>query len=127
VNQWAPSHYHTLAAGQPILGLDMYEHPYHVDFGAKAAAMSTCSWAPYFGQMPTSCSLNSFDHVTRHRPPLPQGYVAAHKWFNVAAVRAKYAETRNDVMKRRDDLARKMTPRRIAEAQKLVLEWKPSK
>jgi superoxide dismutase, Fe-Mn family len=25
-----------LAAGQPILALDMYEHSYHMDFGAKA-------------------------------------------------------------------------------------------
>ena len=23
--------------GTPILGLDMYEHSYHIDFGAKAA------------------------------------------------------------------------------------------
>ena len=37
VNQWAPDHCHTLAAGQPILALDMYEHSYHIDFGAKAA------------------------------------------------------------------------------------------
>jgi superoxide dismutase, Fe-Mn family len=36
VNQWAPDHCHTLAAGQPILALDMYEHSYHMDFGAKA-------------------------------------------------------------------------------------------
>ena len=38
VNQWAPDHCHTLAAGQPILALDMYEHSYHIDFGAKAAS-----------------------------------------------------------------------------------------
>jgi Fe-Mn family superoxide dismutase len=36
VNQWAPDHCHALAAGQPILALDMYEHAYHMDFGAKA-------------------------------------------------------------------------------------------
>jgi len=37
VNQWAPDHCHTLAGGTPILALDMYEHSYHMDFGAKAA------------------------------------------------------------------------------------------
>src|SRR5213593_2360157 len=37
VNQWAADHCHTLAGGQPILALDMYEHSYHIDFGAKAA------------------------------------------------------------------------------------------
>jgi superoxide dismutase, Fe-Mn family len=37
VNQWAADHCHTLAGGQPILALDMYEHSYHMDYGAKAA------------------------------------------------------------------------------------------
>jgi len=38
VNQWAMDHTTTLAGGQPILALDMYEHSYHLDYGAKAAA-----------------------------------------------------------------------------------------
>jgi superoxide dismutase, Fe-Mn family len=37
-NQWASDHAHTLADGTPILALDMYEHSYHIDFGAKAGA-----------------------------------------------------------------------------------------
>jgi len=37
VNQWASDHCHTLAGGVPLLALDMYEHSYHIDFGAKAA------------------------------------------------------------------------------------------
>lgn len=37
VNQWAADHCHTLAGGAPVLALDMYEHSYHMDFGAKAA------------------------------------------------------------------------------------------
>ena len=50
VNQWAPDHCHTLAAGQPILALDMYEHSYHMDFGAKAGGyvdvfMEAVRWA----------------------------------------------------------------------------------
>ena len=38
VNQWAMDHTTTLAGGEPILALDMYEHSYHIDYGAKAAA-----------------------------------------------------------------------------------------
>jgi superoxide dismutase, Fe-Mn family len=49
VNQWAADHCHTLAGGSPILALDMYEHSYHMDFGAKAASyvdtfMETIRW-----------------------------------------------------------------------------------
>jgi hypothetical protein len=58
---------------------------------------------------------------------VPQDYVEAHKCYNVAAPRSKYGDIRNDIMKRRDDLALKMTPAQIAEAQKLAREWKPSK
>ena len=38
VNQWAADHAHALAGGVPLLALDMYEHAYALDFGAKAAA-----------------------------------------------------------------------------------------
>jgi Fe-Mn family superoxide dismutase len=38
VNQWAADHTTTLAGGRPILALDMYEHAYHMDYGAKAAS-----------------------------------------------------------------------------------------
>lgn len=36
-NQWALDHTTTLAGGYPFLALDMYEHSYHMDYGAKAA------------------------------------------------------------------------------------------
>jgi superoxide dismutase, Fe-Mn family len=38
VNQWAADHTHAVAGGVPLLALDMYEHAYHLDFGAAAAA-----------------------------------------------------------------------------------------
>jgi Fe-Mn family superoxide dismutase len=38
VNVWAADHTTNLAGGWPILALDMYEHAYHMDYGAKAAA-----------------------------------------------------------------------------------------
>ena len=50
VNQWAADHTCGLAGGTPILALDMYEHSYHMDYGAKAAAyvdasMNNIDWA----------------------------------------------------------------------------------
>jgi Fe-Mn family superoxide dismutase len=49
VNQWAADHTMTLAAGTPLLALDMYEHAYHMDYGANAggyveAYMKAISW-----------------------------------------------------------------------------------
>jgi Fe-Mn family superoxide dismutase len=49
INQWAADHAHALAGATPILALDMYEHAYHLDFGAKAAAyvdqvMANLNW-----------------------------------------------------------------------------------
>jgi Fe-Mn family superoxide dismutase len=49
VNQWASDHCHTLAGATPILALDMYEHSYHIDYGAKAASyvdvfMAAINW-----------------------------------------------------------------------------------
>jgi len=38
INQWAADHTHCLADGEILLALDMYEHAYHLDFGANAAA-----------------------------------------------------------------------------------------
>jgi superoxide dismutase, Fe-Mn family len=36
VNAWAADHTTTLAGGTPIVAMDMYEHAYQMDFGAKA-------------------------------------------------------------------------------------------
>jgi Fe-Mn family superoxide dismutase len=38
VNHWAGDHAHNLPGADPILAIDMYEHAYHIDFGAKAGA-----------------------------------------------------------------------------------------
>jgi superoxide dismutase, Fe-Mn family len=49
INDWAADHAHNLPGATPILALDMYEHAYHLDFGAKAAAyvdqaMANLNW-----------------------------------------------------------------------------------
>jgi Fe-Mn family superoxide dismutase len=50
INTWAADHTMNLAGGQPILALDMYEHAYQMDYGAKAgdyvdAYMKAIRWA----------------------------------------------------------------------------------
>jgi Fe-Mn family superoxide dismutase len=55
VNQWAADHTNALAGGVPILALDMYEHSYHIDFGAAPGAyvdafMANIDWAPVYAR-----------------------------------------------------------------------------
>ncbi len=55
VNQWAADHTHVVAGGVSILALDMYEHAYHMDFGAAAGAyvdafMGNIDWASVYGR-----------------------------------------------------------------------------
>ena len=50
VNAWAADHTTTIAGGEPIMVLDMYEHAYQMDFGAKAAVyvaafMGALNWS----------------------------------------------------------------------------------
>lgn len=49
LNTWAADHGHNIAGAAPLVALDMYEHSYHMDYGAKAAAyvdafMQNLSW-----------------------------------------------------------------------------------
>ena len=55
VNSWASDHTHAVAGGVPILALDMYEHAYHMDFGANAGAyvdafMGNINWAAVYAR-----------------------------------------------------------------------------
>ena len=53
---------------------------------------------------------------------VPQDYVLAHMWGNLAAAQG------NPIGKFiRDEVAKKMTPAQVAESQKLAREWKLKK
>ena len=49
-----------------------------------------------------------------------QDYVRAHMWFNLSAMRGEQRAAKN-----KDNIAKRMTPAQIAEAQKLAREWRP--
>ena len=50
--------------------------------------------------------------------------VEAYKWYDLAASLAKYSDVKDDVIKRRDELAHAMSALQIDEAKKLSAEWK---
>ncbi len=58
---------------------------------------------------------------------VPQDYAQAHMWYNLAASRFPPGEDRDKLVKNRDDVAKRMTPAQISEAQNLAREWKPKK
>jgi Fe-Mn family superoxide dismutase len=50
LNQWAFDHTMNLADATPLIAMDMYEHAYQMDFGAKAgdyvnAYMAVLNWS----------------------------------------------------------------------------------
>ena len=54
---------------------------------------------------------------------VPQDYVQAHMWFNLAVSRSRPGETYDTAANLRDAFADLMTPVQIAEAQKLARQW----
>jgi Fe-Mn family superoxide dismutase len=67
INQYASEHGHAIAGGIPLLALDMYEHAYHVDFGASAAAyvdtfLRNVDWRAVEGR---------YDDAIKVAPPRP--------------------------------------------------------
>ena len=51
---------------------------------------------------------------------MPQDYVQAHMWLNLAAAHDDEVKLATVA---RDDVAAKMTPAQIAEAQRMAREW----
>jgi TPR repeat protein len=56
---------------------------------------------------------------------VPEDYVAAHMWVNLAAAKLPPGKARDAALQLRDQLADKMTPAQITDAQKLAGEWTP--
>jgi Fe-Mn family superoxide dismutase len=65
VNQYAADHGQTVAGGIPILALDMYEHAYHIDFGANAAAYVDA----FMRNIDWSAVQTRYDDASKVEPP----------------------------------------------------------
>ena len=55
---------------------------------------------------------------------VPQDLVQAHMWYNLAASQLT-GEDRENAVKNRDRVSKKMTSEQLAEARRLAREWKP--
>ncbi len=56
---------------------------------------------------------------------VPQDYVQAYMWLNLAVVGFPPGEDRKLAAGNRDGIETNMTPSQVAEAQRLASEWKP--
>ncbi len=56
---------------------------------------------------------------------VPQDEAQAYMWFKLSSSTFPPGEDRDQSVKNRDLLAKRMTPAQISEAQKLAREWKP--
>jgi superoxide dismutase, Fe-Mn family len=113
VNQYAADHTQSVSGGIPILALDMYEHAYHIDFGANATAyidafMRNVDWNAVAGR---------YEDATKVEPPRPlvqpefgdlpgvaveevQAMLASGKPVQVIDVRPKhYVSRQQDIVK----------------------------
>ena len=108
VNQYAAEHSQSVVSGVPVLALDMYEHAYHLDFGANAKAyvdsfLRNVDWQGVEGR---------YEDATRVLPPRPliqdefadvpsvgveqvQAMLASHEPVQVIDVRPRHSLSRH--------------------------------
>src|SRR3954467_6436694 len=67
INQYAAEHSQAVASGVPILALDMYEHAYHIDFGANARAYVDT----FFRNIDWQALEGRYDDAQKSLPPRP--------------------------------------------------------
>ena len=67
INQFATDHTQSIAGGIPILALDMYEHAYHIDFGANAKAYVDA----FMRNIDWSAVQARYDDASKVEPPRP--------------------------------------------------------
>jgi len=94
------------------------------NFGGGIAAYDRRDYATAFGEMKPLAeqgdadSQNNLGFLYYHGQGVPQDYVQAHMWFNLASTQGD-----KDALKGREDVAKRMTPAQITEAQRLAREW----
>ena len=68
INQSASDHGQSISGGIPILALDMYEHAYHLDFGANAAAYI----ASFMRNIEWNAVQGRYEDAIKVAPPRPR-------------------------------------------------------
>jgi Fe-Mn family superoxide dismutase len=90
INQYASEHSQAIASGIPLLALDMYEHAYHLEFGANAKAYVDT----FLRNVDWNAVEDRFEDASKVAPPRPlvQEEFADVPGVGVEEVRAMLAE-----------------------------------
>jgi uncharacterized protein len=94
--------------------------------GVRQDYAEAAKWLQLAANQGHTLAQSNLAFMYRDGEGVPQDYVKAHMWFNLASAGAP-ATSRANYVEYRDELAKKMTPAQMAEAQKLAREWKPNK
>ena len=111
-------------------GADRAQHNlgfmYNNGLGVPQDNAAAVSWYRKAADQGNGGAQNNLGLMYMEGQGVPQNLVQAHKWFSLAAARVTRADVRERATKNRDNVATRMTPQQIAEAQRLAREWKPT-
>jgi hypothetical protein len=91
--------------------------------GAPQDDAQAAAWWRKAAEQGNASAQNNLGEAYEHGRSVPQDYVRALVWFSLAVSGAP-ASDRDKMVKNRDDVAAKMTPAQIAEAQLTAREWR---
>lgn len=111
------------ADGQFGLGL-MYD----TGFGVPEDQVAAASWYVKAANQGQTLAQIKLGDAYEDGEGVPQDYAEAHKWYNIAAPAMESRKPTNQGLNAaqlfRDNIAKKMTPNQIEEAQRLARDWK---
>ena len=99
---------------------------YHFGHGVPQDDSVAARWILKAADQGNASAQNLLGTLYDNGVGVPQDYVQAHKWVNLAAAGSSDSEVRKEAATNRENIAARMTPAQIAEAQRLASEWKPN-
>ncbi len=118
LREWRPLANQSNASAQFSLG-----NMYAWGQGVPQDYTEAVKWYRKAAEQGVAKAQNNLGFMYDNGQGIPQDYVQAHMWYNLAAPRLPPGEDRDQAVKNRHIVAKRMTPAQISEAQKLAREW----
>ena len=99
---------------------------YRNGWGARKDYAEALKWLRRAAAQGNQYAQSNLCFMYRDGEGVQKDYVQAYMWFNLAAAASDFGKE-NFAAEYRDEVATKMTPAQITEAQKLAREWEPKR